>query len=190
MQQDWGLNICTYESLSFIWVIFRKLNASSCNRHQQTFNFTQGFYFEKAVLCQVLKYSVYFEHIYFLIHKSKVTKSLITSKMNLSAGVTGMDCGKLRIYKSKGLLTHYPRPSSSSSQCRLPGHRSRSSSLSLTVESALESFDFLNTSDFDDEDTGDDNAILSNPPQRSPLFDTDGERIGWVGDGIEAFCVC
>ncbi|XP_040045650.2 rho family-interacting cell polarization regulator 2 isoform X6 [Gasterosteus aculeatus] len=63
-------------------------------------------------------------------------------------------------------------------KCRLPGHRSRSSSLSLTVESALESFDFLNTSDFDDEDTGDDNAVLSTPPQRSPLFDTDGERIG------------
>ncbi|KAM6974476.1 rho family-interacting cell polarization regulator 2 isoform 5-T5 [Tautogolabrus adspersus] len=62
-------------------------------------------------------------------------------------------------------------------KCRLPGHRSRSSSLSLTVESALESFDFLNTSDFDDEDTGDDNAILC-IPQRSPLFDTDGERIG------------
>ncbi|XP_044191704.1 rho family-interacting cell polarization regulator 2 isoform X2 [Thunnus albacares] len=63
-------------------------------------------------------------------------------------------------------------------KCRLPGHRSRSSSLSLTVESALESFDFLNTSDFDDEDTGDDNTVLSIPPQRSPLFDTDGERIG------------
>ncbi|XP_034400716.1 rho family-interacting cell polarization regulator 2 isoform X2 [Cyclopterus lumpus] len=63
-------------------------------------------------------------------------------------------------------------------KCRLPGHRSRSSSLSLTVESALESFDFLNTSDFDDEDTGDDNMVLSTPPQRSPLFDTDGERIG------------
>ncbi|XP_008304605.1 rho family-interacting cell polarization regulator 2 isoform X2 [Stegastes partitus] len=63
-------------------------------------------------------------------------------------------------------------------KCRLPGHRSRSSSLSLTVESALESFDFLNTSDFDDEDTGDDNAVLSMPPQRSPLFDADGERIG------------
>ncbi|XP_054620359.1 rho family-interacting cell polarization regulator 2 isoform X4 [Dunckerocampus dactyliophorus] len=62
-------------------------------------------------------------------------------------------------------------------KCRLPGHRSRSSSLSLTVESALESFDFLNTSDFDDEDTGDDaTAVLSMPPQRSPLFD--GERIG------------
>uniref|UniRef100_A0A8C7WWZ6 Rho family-interacting cell polarization regulator 2 n=1 Tax=Oryzias sinensis TaxID=183150 RepID=A0A8C7WWZ6_9TELE len=63
-------------------------------------------------------------------------------------------------------------------KCRLPGHRSRSSSLSLTVESALESFDFLNTSDFDDEDTGDDNTSLSIPQQRSPLFDTDGERIG------------
>ncbi|XP_041822894.1 rho family-interacting cell polarization regulator 2 isoform X2 [Melanotaenia boesemani] len=63
-------------------------------------------------------------------------------------------------------------------KCRLPGHRSRSSSLSLTVESALESFDFLNTSDFDDEDTGDDHAGLSIPPQRSPLFDADGERIG------------
>lgn len=62
-------------------------------------------------------------------------------------------------------------------QCRLPGHRSRSSSLSLTVESALESFDFLNTSDFDDEDTGDDAAALG-VPQRSPLFDADGERIG------------
>lgn len=73
-------------------------------------------------------------------------------------------------------LLHYHR---SSAQCRLPGHRSRSSSLSLTVESALESFDFLNTSDFDDEDTGDDNTtpVLS-IPQRSPVFDTDGERIG------------
>ncbi|CAN9503688.1 unnamed protein product [Ophioblennius macclurei] len=60
-------------------------------------------------------------------------------------------------------------------KCRLPGHRSRSSSLSLTVESALESFDFLNTSDFDDEDTGDDGV-----PQRLPLFEVDGggERIG------------
>ncbi|XP_017279242.1 rho family-interacting cell polarization regulator 2 isoform X3 [Kryptolebias marmoratus] len=62
-------------------------------------------------------------------------------------------------------------------KCRLPGHRSRSSSLSLTVESALESFDFLNTSDFDDDDTGDDNAGINSPPQKSPLFDTDGERI-------------
>lgn len=61
-----------------------------------------------------------------------------------------------------------------SPQCRGPAHRSRSSSLSLTVESALESFDFLNTSDFDDEDTGDDNTAVS----RSVFFDMETERIG------------
>ncbi|XP_014352038.1 rho family-interacting cell polarization regulator 2 [Latimeria chalumnae] len=37
-------------------------------------------------------------------------------------------------------------------KCKPAVTRSRSSSLSLTVESALESFDFLNTSDFDDDD--------------------------------------
>ncbi|XP_054909746.1 rho family-interacting cell polarization regulator 2 isoform X1 [Poeciliopsis prolifica] len=62
-------------------------------------------------------------------------------------------------------------------KCRLPGHRSRSSSLSLTVESALESFDFLNTSDFDDDDTGDDNTGVCSLPQKSPPLDTDPERI-------------
>ncbi|XP_044116035.1 rho family-interacting cell polarization regulator 2 isoform X4 [Neovison vison] len=40
-------------------------------------------------------------------------------------------------------------------KCKPAGTRSRSSSLSLTVESALESFDFLNTSDFDEEEDGD-----------------------------------
>ncbi|XP_007948009.2 rho family-interacting cell polarization regulator 2 [Orycteropus afer afer] len=39
-------------------------------------------------------------------------------------------------------------------KCKPPVSRSRSSSLSLTVESALESFDFLNTSDFDEEEDG------------------------------------
>uniref|UniRef100_A0A452V3E1 Rho family-interacting cell polarization regulator 2 n=1 Tax=Ursus maritimus TaxID=29073 RepID=A0A452V3E1_URSMA len=39
--------------------------------------------------------------------------------------------------------------------CKPAGSRSRSSSLSLTVERALESFDFLNTSDFDEEEDGD-----------------------------------
>lgn len=38
------------------------------------------------------------------------------------------------------------------SQCKPSGSRSSPSSLSLTVESALESFDFLNTSDFDEDD--------------------------------------
>ncbi|KAM9074447.1 rho family-interacting cell polarization regulator 2 isoform 4-T4 [Megaptera novaeangliae] len=37
-------------------------------------------------------------------------------------------------------------------KCKPAVSRSRSSSLSLTVESALESFDFLNTSDFDEEE--------------------------------------
>ncbi|XP_077363540.1 rho family-interacting cell polarization regulator 2 isoform X2 [Festucalex cinctus] len=70
-------------------------------------------------------------------------------------------------------------------KCRLPGHRSRSSSLSLTVESALESFDFLNTSDFDDDDTGDDVLAMPPRPHRSPPLDSDGDRIG-VETGSEA----
>ncbi|XP_056335616.1 rho family-interacting cell polarization regulator 2 isoform X2 [Danio aesculapii] len=59
-------------------------------------------------------------------------------------------------------------------KCRVHAHRSRSSSLSLTVESALESFDFLNTSDFDDDDTGDDAGALS----RAVFFDMESERMG------------
>ncbi|XP_045550884.1 rho family-interacting cell polarization regulator 2 isoform X2 [Salmo salar] len=66
-------------------------------------------------------------------------------------------------------------------KCRLPGHRSRSSSLSLMVESALESFDFLNTSDFDDDDTGDDHAL-----QHSVFFDMEAESIGPGGQHPEA----
>ncbi|XP_031644852.1 rho family-interacting cell polarization regulator 2 isoform X2 [Oncorhynchus kisutch] len=58
-------------------------------------------------------------------------------------------------------------------KCRLPGHRSRSSSLTLMVESALESFDFLNTSDFDDDDTGDDHSL-----QCSVFFDMEADSIG------------
>uniref|UniRef100_W5MB09 Rho family-interacting cell polarization regulator 2 n=1 Tax=Lepisosteus oculatus TaxID=7918 RepID=W5MB09_LEPOC len=57
-------------------------------------------------------------------------------------------------------------------KCKPAAQRSRSSSLSLTVESALESFDFLNTSDFDDDDTGDDGL------PRSVFFDMESERIG------------
>ncbi|XP_040209748.1 rho family-interacting cell polarization regulator 2 isoform X4 [Rana temporaria] len=41
-------------------------------------------------------------------------------------------------------------------KCKSSVNRSRSSSISLTVESALESFDFLNTSDFDEEDDDED----------------------------------
>ncbi|XP_055988257.1 rho family-interacting cell polarization regulator 2 isoform X2 [Sorex fumeus] len=52
-------------------------------------------------------------------------------------------------------------------KCKPAGSPSRSSSLSLTVESALESFDFLNTSDFDEEEE-------------------DGEEVGPVGVGADS----
>uniref|UniRef100_A0A8C8EIQ5 Rho family-interacting cell polarization regulator 2 n=1 Tax=Oncorhynchus tshawytscha TaxID=74940 RepID=A0A8C8EIQ5_ONCTS len=68
-------------------------------------------------------------------------------------------------------------------KCRLPGHRSRSSSLTLMVESALESFDFLNTSDFDDDDTGDDHSL-----QRSVFFDMEADSIGPGGPHPEVRC--
>ncbi|KAM9777011.1 rho family-interacting cell polarization regulator 2 isoform 5-T5 [Syngnathus typhle] len=57
-------------------------------------------------------------------------------------------------------------------KCRLSGHRRRSSNLSLTVESALESFDFLNTSDFDNDDSV--AVVLAMPP----TFDIDAGPIG------------
>ncbi|KAJ8273279.1 hypothetical protein GJAV_G00099730 [Gymnothorax javanicus] len=67
-------------------------------------------------------------------------------------------------------------------KCRVPAHRSRSSSLSLTVESALESFDFLNTSDFDDDDDTGEDAV-----PRPMFFDLEaGERIGAPGQHPEA----
>lgn len=56
-------------------------------------------------------------------------------------------------------------------QCKPAASRSRSSSLSLTVESALESFDFLNTSDFDEEEArrggGADSVFSDSEPERS-----------------------
>ncbi|XP_041101071.1 rho family-interacting cell polarization regulator 2 isoform X5 [Polyodon spathula] len=58
-------------------------------------------------------------------------------------------------------------------KCKPAIHRSRSSSLSLTVETALESFDFLNTSDFDDDDNGDDGEV-----PHSVYFDMETEKNG------------
>ncbi|MGH0164721.1 UNVERIFIED_CONTAM: hypothetical protein FKN15_076059 [Acipenser sinensis] len=58
-------------------------------------------------------------------------------------------------------------------KCKPAVHRSRSSSLSLTVENALESFDFLNTSDFDDDDNGDDGEV-----PHSVYFDMETEKNG------------
>ncbi|KAM8967759.1 LOW QUALITY PROTEIN: rho family-interacting cell polarization regulator 2 [Pelodytes ibericus] len=61
-------------------------------------------------------------------------------------------------------------------KCKSTVNRSRSSSISLTVESALESFDFLNTSDFDDEDVDDDGMVCNGGGVDSVFSDTDMEK--------------
>uniref|UniRef100_A0A8C8YG48 Rho family-interacting cell polarization regulator 2 n=1 Tax=Panthera leo TaxID=9689 RepID=A0A8C8YG48_PANLE len=64
---------------------------------------------------------------------------------------------------------------SPSLSCKPAGNRSRSSSLSLTVESALESFDFLNTSDFDEEEDGDEVCTVGGGTD-SVFSDTETEK--------------
>ncbi|XP_018123319.1 rho family-interacting cell polarization regulator 2 isoform X2 [Xenopus laevis] len=65
-------------------------------------------------------------------------------------------------------------------KCKPAVNRSRSSSISLTIESALESFDFLNTSDFDEEDVDvdddDDDMICNGGGADSVFSDTDVEK--------------
>ncbi|XP_044282349.1 rho family-interacting cell polarization regulator 2 isoform X1 [Varanus komodoensis] len=60
-------------------------------------------------------------------------------------------------------------------KCRPAVNHSRSSSLSLTVESALESFDFLNTSDFED-DAGTDELCSGGRGADSVFSDTEVEK--------------
>ncbi|XP_021035843.1 rho family-interacting cell polarization regulator 2 isoform X2 [Mus caroli] len=61
-------------------------------------------------------------------------------------------------------------------KCKPAGSRSRSSSLSLTVESALESFDFLNTSDFDEEEEDGDDVCHVGGGADSVFSDTETEK--------------
>lgn len=62
-------------------------------------------------------------------------------------------------------------------QCKPAVSRSRSSSLSLTVESALESFDFLNTSDFDEEEEEDGDEVCNVGGGADSVFsDTETEK--------------
>uniref|UniRef100_A0A8C5NZ31 Rho family-interacting cell polarization regulator 2 n=2 Tax=Jaculus jaculus TaxID=51337 RepID=A0A8C5NZ31_JACJA len=61
-------------------------------------------------------------------------------------------------------------------KCKPPGSRSRSSSFSLTVESALESFDFLNTSDFDEEEEDADEVCHVGGGADSVFSDTETEK--------------
>uniref|UniRef100_A0A5F9CEX9 Rho family-interacting cell polarization regulator 2 n=1 Tax=Oryctolagus cuniculus TaxID=9986 RepID=A0A5F9CEX9_RABIT len=60
-------------------------------------------------------------------------------------------------------------------KCKPAGSHSRSSSFSLTVESALESFDFLNTSDFDEEEDGDEVCNIGGGAD-SVFSDTETEK--------------
>nr|XP_032655406.1 rho family-interacting cell polarization regulator 2 [Chelonoidis abingdonii] len=71
-------------------------------------------------------------------------------------------------------------------KCKPAVNRSRSSSVSLTVESALESFDFLNTSDFDDEDGGGDEVCNGGGGADSVFSDTETEKTSYRSDHPEA----
>ncbi|CAM4588355.1 unnamed protein product [Lepidochelys kempii] len=71
-------------------------------------------------------------------------------------------------------------------KCKPTVNRSRSSSVSLTVESALESFDFLNTSDFDDEDGGGDEVCNGGGGADSVFSDTETEKTSYRSDHPEA----
>ncbi|KAM4688065.1 rho family-interacting cell polarization regulator 2 [Discoglossus pictus] len=74
-------------------------------------------------------------------------------------------------------------------KCKTAVNRSRSSSISLTVESALESFDFLNTSDFDDDDVEDDDdgGMICNGGGTDSVFsDTEGEKPSYRAEHPEA----
>lgn len=64
-------------------------------------------------------------------------------------------------------------------KCKPAGSHSRSSSLSLTVESALESFDFLNTSDFDEEEEDGDEVCRVGGGADSVFSDTETEKNGY-----------
>ncbi|XP_078249633.1 rho family-interacting cell polarization regulator 2 isoform X9 [Pogona vitticeps] len=70
-------------------------------------------------------------------------------------------------------------------KCRPTANHSRSSSLSLTVESALESFDFLNTSDFED-DGGTDELCSSGRGADSVFSDTEVEKHSYRSEHPEA----
>ncbi|XP_072008524.1 rho family-interacting cell polarization regulator 2 isoform X2 [Engystomops pustulosus] len=71
-------------------------------------------------------------------------------------------------------------------KCKSSVHRSRSSSISLTVESALESFDFLNTSDFDEDDGEEDGGVCNGGGADSVFTDTIVEKTSYRTDHPEA----
>ncbi|XP_077348417.1 rho family-interacting cell polarization regulator 2 isoform X3 [Lithobates pipiens] len=72
-------------------------------------------------------------------------------------------------------------------KCKSSVNRSRSSSISLTVESALESFDFLNTSDFDEDDVDEDGGGICNGGGADSVFsETEMEKQSYRTEHPEA----
>ncbi|KAG9484783.1 hypothetical protein GDO78_008086, partial [Eleutherodactylus coqui] len=73
-------------------------------------------------------------------------------------------------------------------KCKPSVNRSRSSSISLTVETALESFDFLNTSDFDDDDVDEDGGgmVCNGGGADSVFADTIVEKTSYRSEHPEA----
>ncbi|XP_073487269.1 rho family-interacting cell polarization regulator 2 isoform X2 [Aquarana catesbeiana] len=73
-------------------------------------------------------------------------------------------------------------------KCKSSVNRSRSSSISLTVESALESFDFLNTSDFDEDDVDEDGGgmVCNGGGADSVFSETEMEKQSYRAEHPEA----
>ncbi|XP_078543654.1 rho family-interacting cell polarization regulator 2 isoform X1 [Lissotriton helveticus] len=72
-------------------------------------------------------------------------------------------------------------------KCKPAINQSRSSSISLTVESALESFDFLNTSDFDEDDVDDEAEEVCNSGGADSVFsDTETEKGSYKSEHPDA----
>nr|DBA24498.1 TPA: hypothetical protein GDO54_012141 [Pyxicephalus adspersus] len=73
-------------------------------------------------------------------------------------------------------------------KCKPSVNRSRSSSISLTVESALESFDFLNTSDFDEDDVDEDGCgmVCNGGGADSVFTETEMEKQSYRAEHPEA----
>ncbi|XP_077126110.1 rho family-interacting cell polarization regulator 2 isoform X4 [Ranitomeya variabilis] len=73
-------------------------------------------------------------------------------------------------------------------KCKPSVNRSRSTSISLTIESALESFDFLNTSDFDEDDVDEDGGgtVCNGGGADSVFTDTVIEKTSYRSDHPEA----
>uniref|UniRef100_A0A8C8YF99 Rho family-interacting cell polarization regulator 2 n=1 Tax=Panthera leo TaxID=9689 RepID=A0A8C8YF99_PANLE len=111
------------------------------------------------------------DHSFFLVERPTSAQVMISQSVSSSPA-----SGSVLTAQSLEPASDSGSPSlSAPSLLMLSGNRSRSSSLSLTVESALESFDFLNTSDFDEEEDGDEVCTVGGGTD-SVFSDTETEK--------------